>query len=63
MSQPTDCRSEAGVTIGLVDGIIATCRVLVARDLSAPEMREALKDLRADEDLRTLLTVEREERS
>ena len=61
MSQPIDCRNEVGVTVGLVDGVIAICRVLAARDLSAPDVREALKDLRADEDLNTLLTAGLEE--
>jgi len=63
MTQPIDCRSEVGVTVGLVDGVIAICRVLASRDLSAPEVREALKDLRADEDLNILLSLNLEEQS
>jgi hypothetical protein len=51
----TDCRSETGITVGLTDSIIAICRVLAPRDLSAPEVQEALKDLRQDEDLAKIL--------
>jgi hypothetical protein len=43
-----DCRSEAGITVSLVDAIIAICRVLAPRDLSQAE--DALADLAADED-------------
>lgn len=58
----TDCRSEHGVMIGLVDGMIAQSRV-VARYLSghpAPPdaLRHALADLSGDEDV-ALLTDER----
>lgn len=51
----TDCRSEMGVTVGLIDGLIAISRVLAKRDLSAPEVNEALEDLRHDEDVSLLL--------
>jgi hypothetical protein len=54
MSQ-TDCRSPEGVTVGLVDSIITSARVLRGRDLSAPAVIEALRDLRADEDVAALL--------
>lgn len=47
----TDCRSEDGITVGLIDGIIAAARVLSKRDLSSPAVVEALKDIRADEDV------------
>jgi DNA-binding CsgD family transcriptional regulator len=53
--EPLDCRSETGITVGLVDSLITMCRVLALRDLSAPEVREALKDLKQDEDLRKVL--------
>lgn len=42
----TECDSEDGITIGLIDGIIATCRVLVKRDLSSEQVRNALADLK-----------------
>lgn len=51
----TDCRSDDGVTVGLIDGIISSARVLAKRDLSPPAVAEALKDLRADEDVAQLL--------
>ena len=47
----TDCRSEEGVTTGLVDALISICRILSKRDLSPPAVVEALKDLRSDEDV------------
>lgn len=47
----TDCRTELGITVGLIDGLITLARVLAGRDLSAPEVREALADLRTDEDI------------
>ena len=51
----TDCRSEVGVTVGLIDGLIAIARVLAQRDLSPAEAQEALADLRADEDMARVL--------
>lgn len=53
----TDCREEDGVTVGLIDGLIAIARVVVRRDLSAPAVAEALADLRGDEDIRALLAA------
>ena len=50
-----DCRTPVGVTIGLIDGMIAMARVLRTSDLSSTEVQEALKDLRADEDMRFLM--------
>lgn len=57
MSQATssDCRTEKGVSIGLVDAIIAILRVLKDRDLSDADIQEALKDFVGDEDLKTVL--------
>lgn len=55
MKTSTDCRSEVGVTVGLVDAIIVQARVLAERDLTDPAVQEALKDLREDEDLAQLL--------
>ncbi|MEU8196353.1 hypothetical protein AB0C10_21455 [Microbispora amethystogenes] len=52
----TDCRTPDGVTVGLVDGIIATARVLRERDLTSPAVREALRDLAEDEDVSSLLS-------
>ena len=47
----TDCRSEEGITVGLVDAIISICRILAQRDLSLPAVKEALIDLATDEDV------------
>lgn len=47
----TDCRTETGTTVGLVDALIAILRVLAPRDLTPTEVQEALADLHADEDL------------
>lgn len=51
----TDCRSPDGVTIGLIDGMIAMARVLRKANLSSPEVQEALKDFTADEDVKFLM--------
>ena len=51
-----DCRSEVGVTIGLIDMMITAARVLASRDLSDANVIEALKDIRSDEDVRVVLT-------
>jgi len=47
----TDCRSNEGVTVGLVDGIIAIARVLRHRQMEGVAIEEALTDLRSDEDV------------
>lgn len=52
MSEIENCRSEDGITVGLVDAVIATCRVLaprLAKNESAAVLR-ALLDLRSDQD-------------
>lgn len=59
MDTTTDCRSNTGVTVGLIDSIAAIARVLVRRDLSAPEVIEALKDLASDEDLAAVFATAR----
>jgi hypothetical protein len=50
-----DCRSEVGVTVGLIDAVITMARVLTLRDLNSVAAREALADLRDDEDVAALL--------
>jgi hypothetical protein len=52
---PLDCRSEAAVTVGLIDAIISIARVLRRRDLTTTEAMDALEDFRADEDVAFLL--------
>ena len=51
----TDCRSEEGITVGLIDGLLAISRVLAPRlntmRYSQP-VAEALRDYWSDEDVR-----------
>lgn len=56
--QTLDCRSEEGVTVGIIDAIITLCHLMDKRDTSPVTVQEALKDLRADESFRDLLTTE-----
>lgn len=51
----TDCRSDIGITVGLIDGIIAMARVLKSRGQLSEEVQQALADLRADEDIAVLM--------
>lgn len=51
----TDCRSEVGVTVSLIDAMISIARVLVGRDMSSNEVQEALADLRDDEDIAAIV--------
>ncbi len=55
MISKTDCRDTVGITVGLIDSIITISRILKDRDLQNKEVREALLDLRQDEDLKFLL--------
>jgi hypothetical protein len=56
----TDCRSEAGITVGLIDGIITNCRVLASREMQSREIFEALYDLAHDEDVKRLMRLSQE---
>src|SRR4051812_13247131 len=53
----TDCRTEDGVTVGLIDALGTIVRVLATRDLESEAAREALADLGSDEDLRRVLVA------
>ncbi len=53
----TCCRSEEGVTVGIIDSFITLARLMKGRDLSSEAVQEALADLRADEDVAALLEV------
>lgn len=55
-STSTDCRSDEGITVGLIDGIISIARVLRTRNLHGVAIEAAIADLRQDEDLRALLS-------
>lgn len=49
-----ESRSEEGLTVGLVDAIASTCRVLARRDMSAKAAQEALTDLYEDRDFQAV---------
>ena len=51
MESYTDCRSEEGITVGLIDAIISISRILAKRDLSTESAKQGLLDLRLDEDV------------
>ena len=57
----TDCRAPEGVTVGLIDAIITTSRVLKerlygrSRHCDVPSIKAALDDLRSDEDVAAIL--------
>lgn len=47
----TDCRSEEGIAVGLIDGLISIYRALSRLDLTGwAAVRQALLDLLGDED-------------
>jgi len=50
MEITTDCRTEDGITVGIVDAFITLLRLFQCRDLSSDAVKEALKDLSSDED-------------
>ena len=53
-----ECRSEEGITIGLIDSLIYICRVLVKRDMTLPKVIEALKDIQDDDDCAKILNAD-----
>lgn len=58
--ETTDCRSEEGITVSLIDSIISVSRVVKQRLImlkSTPAIEEALKDLTSDEDLKSILKL------
>lgn len=50
----TDCRSEEGITVGLVDALISISRILAHRDMRDPAVVEAFKDLHGDNDFKAV---------
>ncbi len=56
MNEVVDCRSDEGVTVGLIDAMISIARVLAHRDFTPPAVVEALKDLSEDEDVKTIIS-------
>ncbi len=57
----TDCASAVGIAVSLIEGIIATTRVLFMMNLGAPEIQEALKDLKDTYELGALIAMETEQ--
>jgi hypothetical protein len=57
----TDCRSEVGITVGLIDSLIFICRILSKRDLSNVSITEALLDLQSDEDIKEIFNSKKKE--
>lgn len=56
----TECSSVTGIAVSLIDGIIATVRILWMMDLSSVEVQEALKDLKDNYELSMLQSLETE---
>lgn len=52
----TDCRTEEGVEVGLIDGIIAMARCIRRNHVESFAIKEALIDLRSDEDVQWLMS-------
>lgn len=46
-----DCRSEEGITVGLIDALISIARIAAHRDLASLAVEQALLDFNNDEDL------------
>lgn len=59
----TDCREETGITVGLIDSLITQVRILRKRDLDKKEIKEALLDLIADEDLEYILKYAKKQKT
>lgn len=64
VSLNTDCRSDEGITVGLIDSIISISRVLAARDLNTKlllslAIQEALIDFLDDKDFSHIVLAAR----
>lgn len=55
----TDCRTDEGITVSLIDGIMAVCRVLRGRNLEHPAVVAALHDLAQDRDAHAVFGIGR----
>lgn len=53
----TDCRSEEGITVGVIDALITLVYLLRNRDTSPPVVKEALRDLGASEEFHYLKRI------
>jgi hypothetical protein len=46
--EPIECNSEIGITIGLIDSIMASANALHGRDWNHCDIIEAIKDLKSN---------------
>ena len=53
----SDCRTEEGITIGLIDSLIFICRELARKDLSSEMVQSTLRDFRNDADVKKLFNA------
>jgi len=63
METQTDCKTEEGITVGLIDSLISISRILAKRDLSGQETQEALKDFDEDSDVKIVLLAGQKSRT
>ena len=52
--------SDEGIICGVIDSIITQLRIIRASDLSGIDVRDALRDLRANQDLRDILEIKKD---
>ena len=57
MSDTISCRSEEGITVGIIDSIITSLRLFKDRNLSAESIQEALLDIGDDPDFNEFLNA------
>ncbi len=57
-SSHSDCRSEDGITVGLIDAIITMSRLLIGRNWDSYAVIEAFKDLHSDSAVGEVMKVE-----
>jgi len=53
----TDCKTEEGITVGLIDAMMSIARVLRDRELHSEVVQEALQDIRDDDDMHWLMNM------
>ncbi len=57
MAQPIHPESEIGITVGLVDALISLTIILGSRDLTSPEVVEALTSLKSRREFKAIMTA------
>lgn len=55
MKKQIECKSEEGITIGIIDSIINSIHLLESRNIESEETKEAIKDLLSSKFLSNLL--------